>query len=79
MDSLSKLKQRFGSSEPADNADTINEAQADVMSSVADPSEEPQKPSEQLEVAGIAKLEAAQAVWGRTGKYFLYVGCVPSE
>ncbi|OKL57386.1 hypothetical protein UA08_07410 [Talaromyces atroroseus] len=70
MDSLSKFKQRFGSSAPAENADTINEAQGDVMLSVA----EPQKPSEKLEVAGIARFEAAQAVWGRTGKYFLYLG-----
>lgn len=72
MESLSKLKQRLA---PADrNADVINEAQTEARSSVAEPNDDPEKPSQQLEVAGIAKLEAAQAVWGKTGKYFLYLG-----
>lgn len=74
MNSLSKLKQRFGSSPTTDTADTILEAQEDGASPAAEPAGEPEKPSHQLEVGGIAKLEAAQAVWGQTGRYFLYFG-----
>jgi hypothetical protein len=32
------------------------------------------KPTPEPEAAGVAKIQAAQAVWGRTGKSFLYLG-----
>lgn len=76
MDSLSKLKQQFRRSPTANNGDTIHEVEPDVPSNLTVPNEDPEKPAQSFEVAGIAKLEAAQAVWGRTGKYFLYFGLV---
>lgn len=74
MDSLSRFKDRFRSLRPDDGVDYIHGTQPNEISTSVDPSEVPEKPEYQLEVAGIAKLEAAQAVWGRTGRYFLYFG-----
>lgn len=32
------------------------------------------KPTAESDAGGAAKIQAAQAIWGRTGKYFLYFG-----
>lgn len=76
MESLSKLKQQFRRLPAANNGDTIREIEPDVSSILAGPNGSPEKPAQSYEVGGIAKLDAAQAVWGRTGKYFLYFGWV---
>ncbi|KUL85345.1 hypothetical protein ZTR_07043 [Talaromyces verruculosus] len=72
MESLSKFKQQFRRSPAANNGDTIQDP--DMSSNLAEPNGDPEKPAKSYEVGGIAKLEAAHAVWGRNGKYFLYFG-----
>lgn len=74
MEPLSKLKQQLRRSPTANNGDTIHEVDPDAPPYLAEPNEDPEKPAQSFEVGGIAKLEAAQAVWGRTGKYILYFG-----
>jgi hypothetical protein len=76
MESLSKLKQHFRLSPTANNGNTIHEAEPDVSPNLAEPNGDLEKPPQNFGVGGIAKLEAAQAVWGRTGKCFLYFGWV---
>lgn len=78
MESLSKFKQQFRRSPTTNNGDTIQKLELDLSSNLAEPNGDPEKPAKSYEVGGIAKLEAAQAVWGRTGKYFLYFGWVLS-
>lgn len=80
MESLSKLKQQLRRSPAAtNNGDTINEVEPDMSFNLAELDTDPEKPAQGFEVGGIAKIEAAKAVWGRTGKYFLYFGLVPGS
>ena len=76
METFSKLKQQFRRSPAANNGDTIHEVEPDTPANLAEVNEDPEKHTQSFEVGGIAKLEAAQAVWGQTGKYFLYFGWV---
>jgi hypothetical protein len=73
MESLSKLEQQFRRLPAANNGDTIREVEPDVSSILAEPDGNPEKPAQSYEVGGIAKLEAAKAVWGRTGKYIFFI------
>lgn len=74
MEYLSKFKQQFRRSPAANNGGTIHEVEPDMLSNRAELNGDSEKPAQSYEVGGIAKLEAAQALWGRTGKYFLYFG-----
>lgn len=71
---LTKIKEHLRASGSGnDNENTIQEFSLEEHQNTED---DLKKPTAEPEAAGVAKLQAAQAVWGRTGKYFLYLGLV---
>jgi hypothetical protein len=73
-EALTKIKEHFRSSgSGADNDNTIQDVPLEEQQTTDD---DLKKATAEPEAAGVAKLQAAQAIWGRTGKYFLYLGLV---
>lgn len=71
---LTKIKQHFRpSGRGDDDASAIQDFPLEEQQTADD---DLKKPTAESDAAGVAKIQAAQAVWGRTGKYFLYLGLV---
>lgn len=71
---LTKIKHHLRPSGSGnDDANTIQDFPLEEQQTADD---NLKKPTAESEAAGVAKIQAAQAVWGRTGKCFLYLGLV---
>ncbi|QKX60392.1 uncharacterized protein TRUGW13939_07537 [Talaromyces rugulosus] len=69
---LTKIKQHLRPSGTGnDDGNTIHEFPLEEQKTADG---DLKKPTPEPEAAGVAKIQAAQAVWGRTGKSFLYLG-----